>query len=155
MGQIENLIESSYRDLHEQINNDYCYLYSCFDCEKLEILLSTLHSMFINSFKEMNSRLPTAETEAYFWADSSRHLIKTIEDVENLQDGLVNSKYAFKLDSYYKETVALCKTFYLNRILKVRHLFILRKSCPIFLSFLPKKAGTALLLHKPLSDIPP
>lgn len=111
MDQIENLIESSYRDLHEQINNDYRHLYSCFDCEKLEILLSTLHSMFVNSFKEMNSRLPTAETEAYFWAASSRCLIKTIEDVENLQDGLVNSKYAFKLDSYYKKTVDLCKTF--------------------------------------------
>jgi serine/threonine-protein kinase len=111
MDKIENLIEIYYRELEGYLNSEYAKHYSCFESEKLKIMLSTLHFMFVDSFTTMNSRLPTVETEAHFWADSSRYLLKAIECSENLQDGLRNSKYAFKMDPYYKDVLDKCKTF--------------------------------------------
>ena len=111
MDQIENLIEIYYRELEGYLNSEYVKLYSCFESEKLKIMLSTLHFMFVDSFTTMNSRLPTVETEAHFWADPSRYLLKAIECSENLQEGLRNSKYAFKEEPYYKDVLDRCKTF--------------------------------------------
>lgn len=111
MEQIENLIEIYYRELEGYLNSEYVKLYSCFESEKLKIMLSTMHFMFVDSFTTMNSRLPTVETEAHFWADPSRYLLKAIECSENLQEGLRNSKYAFKVEPYYKDVIDRCKTF--------------------------------------------
>jgi len=111
MDQIDNLLETYYRELQRDLSREYLKLYSCFDCEKLEVILSTLHFMLVNSFKAMNARLPTSETDAHFWAEPSRYLLRAIEYFENLQEELSKSKYAFKVDNYYREVINKCKTF--------------------------------------------
>lgn len=80
---VENAIESQYREL-ERINVEYIDLYKDVNHLKLREIFSTLHSIFITSFKMMNERLPSGEYGAHFWADPGRDIIKTIEITESL-----------------------------------------------------------------------
>lgn len=109
---IDNAIEAQYRQLTDHLNNEYERLYDAIDHKKLKILFSTLHNRLVSLFDKMNQRLPTTlEDSAYFWADPSRALIKTIEIIESLQKSLEMSKYAFTVDEYYSITISQCKTF--------------------------------------------
>jgi len=59
----------------------------------------------------MNERLPTGEYTAHFWAEPSRHLIKTIEIAIGLQRTLKNSKLAFDIDPYYADLIEKSQGF--------------------------------------------
>jgi eukaryotic-like serine/threonine-protein kinase len=78
----ENAIESHYRKLSDLLNNEFEGLYESIKNDKLRTLFSTLHSSVISLFDSMNSRLPTDEDSAHFWADPSRDLIRSIEIIE-------------------------------------------------------------------------
>jgi len=95
---IENYIEAQYRELisNNTMNAEFTDLYSSIEHPKLRETLTTLHHNFISLFKLMNERLPTDDIGAYFWADPSRDLIKTIEITLGLYNALKISKYAFK-----------------------------------------------------------
>lgn len=109
---IENYIESQYRKLYSNINEEYLELYAGFNDLKLKVIFSTLHSKFIDLFKLMNSRLPTgSDNDAHFWADPSRELIDVIEITEGLQRALKNTSFSFKLDKYYQEILSKCNKF--------------------------------------------
>lgn len=109
---IENYIESQYRNLGGDINEDYLELYEGVNHSKLKVIFSTLHSRFIELFKYMNSRLPTgSEYGAHFWADSSRELIEAIEIVKALHRVLKNTPFAFKIDEYYQGLIEECSKF--------------------------------------------
>lgn len=51
----------------------------------------------------MNSRLPTNQGTAHFWAQNSRELILAIESVKGLQRALADSEYMFEIDEYYNQ----------------------------------------------------
>ena len=109
---IDNAIESQYRLLADNLSSEYEHLYDAVDHEKLKILFSTLHNCLVSLFDTMNQRLPTThEDSAYFWADPSRALIKTIEIIESLQKSLQTSKYAFSVDEYHSKIISQCKKF--------------------------------------------
>jgi serine/threonine-protein kinase len=59
----------------------------------------------------MNQRLPTGDSEAHFWANSSRDLIKAIEYTNQLQKGLEKSRYSLEIDAYYQELINKCSIF--------------------------------------------
>lgn len=74
-------------------------------------LLTKLHSNITENFKLMNGRLPTNFSEAHFWADPSRSLIKCLEIAEDLYYNLKDTEYAIKIDEYYVQVFEKCNTF--------------------------------------------
>ncbi|MDR2067680.1 MAG: hypothetical protein LBP41_01675 [Holosporaceae bacterium] len=108
---LSNLIENMYRSLKYDLTNEYEKLYSVFENDRIKIILSTLHSLFVASFGAMSSRLPTGDSGAHFWANSSRDLIKAIECTKQLQKGLKESRYSLKIDDYYRELISKCSEF--------------------------------------------
>lgn len=108
---LDNYIEGIYRDMQSSLKEDYVDLYSFFDDERLQYIFSTIHTDMMAELKSMNTRLPTREYEAHFWADSSRALIHTIELLENLYKKFKKTKYEFIIDEYYDEVIKKCNTF--------------------------------------------
>ncbi len=108
---IQNIIETYYRELVSALNDEYVGLYKEVKEPKISIIFSTLHSSYITLLKSMNTRLPTKEFTAHYWAEQSRNLLATIEVTEDLQRKLKNTQFAFKLDNYYQEIINKCKLF--------------------------------------------
>lgn len=108
---IENFIESQYREINQIENNEFLDLCESVDHKKLKLLFSNLHNNLINLFSLMNERLPTTETGNHFWADPSRDLIKNIEIIKNLHKALNNTKLSFDIDEYYYSLIQKCTTF--------------------------------------------
>ena len=108
----ENFIEMKYRELAEiGLSKVYEELYISIKNETLREVFSTLHYHIIGLFKSMNSRLPTSESGAHFWADPSRQLIQIIEITFELYNTLKNSRYAFSIDSKYYDLFIKCNNF--------------------------------------------
>lgn len=100
---IENYIESQYREIYSDLNIEFIELYKCFRSQKLQEIFATIHHLCVENYKLMNQRLPTGENGDYFWADSSRKLILAIDTALGMQRTLKNSEYAFEIVDYYKE----------------------------------------------------
>ena len=94
-----------------QLTDEYAEFYSTFERNDIIQILSTLHSLLINLFKCMNGRLPTKNSCAHFWADSSRELIDIIDKIETLQRKLKNTEYSFKIEEYNQSIINKCKEF--------------------------------------------
>lgn len=86
-------------------------LYAWVSDEKTRNLLSLMHSKFVAEFSAMNTRLPTQDDTAYFWAENSRQLLATIETSEKLVGIYRNTAEAFDFDLRISECVNLCKDF--------------------------------------------
>ena len=102
---IENFIEGQYRKYFQYLpyserDQQYAGLYRDFPHEKLREMFTSLHSELIDLFDTMNSRLPTDDDGAHFWADPSRDLIAIIDIVRTLQSQLENTLYAFQINDY-------------------------------------------------------
>lgn len=111
MATVENFIETKYRDLGFRISIEYIDLYGGFSNRKLQEIFSTIHSMLIENFRAMNSRLPTNEHTAHYWADKSRELILAIDVINGLERVLAKTNDAFSIDSYYKEIINKSEKF--------------------------------------------
>ena len=59
----------------------------------------------------MNTRLPTKDDSAYFWAEDSRELLLAIDILKDLEIKLKDSKYAFTIDGYYESIIRKCEKF--------------------------------------------
>lgn len=108
---INNYIEMQYRELQSDINIEYQDLYSNIKDDRLKEIFSTLHGLFISTYKTMNHRLPTNEDTAHFWADPSRELLRAIDISMGLQRTLKNSQFAFDFDPYYAELIKKSQQF--------------------------------------------
>lgn len=110
---IENYIETQYRKLLEvsQLNTEFSDLYSSINHVKLREILTTLHYDFTALFRSMNTRLPTGEYGAHFWAHQSRQLISSIEITLGLYNTLKGTQYAFEIDDYYFDIIKKCRDF--------------------------------------------
>ncbi len=96
---IENYIESQYREIYSDLNIEFIELYKCFRSQKLQEIFATIHHLFVENYKLMNRRLPTGKYGNHFWADPSRKL--------------KNSEYAFEIVDYYKEVFKSQANFFL------------------------------------------
>lgn len=108
---ISNFIETQYRELNEKLNYEFIDLYESFDNIKLKEILSTLHSILIEKYKLMNSRLPTNENTNHYWAEDSRTLLDAISMIKSLKQVLKNTMYAFEVDEYYEEILKKSEEF--------------------------------------------
>lgn len=108
---IENYIEQQYRSLSSVLDTQYIELYQSFDHEKLRTIFATLHARITASFESMNTRLPTGDETAYYWADSSRTLMDAIKIACELRDNLQSTNFAFEIDEYYKNIFEKCSDF--------------------------------------------
>jgi serine/threonine-protein kinase len=110
---IENDIERIYRELSDgtEMNNEFAALYTNIEHEQLKVILGVLHTRLTSGFESMNQRLPTSDTEAYFWAESSRQLMRAIESATRLCEALKGSGLAFEIATYYRTLMERCKTF--------------------------------------------
>ena len=108
---IENTIENVYKEVEDNLNDEFIGLYAEFNNFKIQMIFSTIHYELINLFKAMNTRLPTTDNEGYYWAQSSRDLIKCIDLIYDLKNKFQNTIYAFSIDSYYDSILSICKTF--------------------------------------------
>lgn len=111
---IENYIESQYREIYSDLNIEFIELYKCFKSQKLQEIFATIHHLCVENYKLMNQRLPTRENGNYFWADSSRKLIFAIDIALSMQRTLKNSEYAFEIVDYYKEVFRKSEEFLSN-----------------------------------------
>ena len=111
---VEEYIEKQYGELREDLNIEYLDQYKCFANTTLTEVFSTIHHMLVSNYERMNSRLPTNEYGAHFWADSSRNLIRAINSLRGLQRVLKRTSYAFRLDKYYEEIIAKSENFLSN-----------------------------------------
>lgn len=100
---IENYIESQYREIYSYLNIEFIELYKSFRSQKLQEIFATIHHLCVENYKLMNQRLPTGEYASYFWATPSRKLIFAIDTALGMQRKLKNSEYAFEIVDYYKE----------------------------------------------------
>lgn len=108
---LDNFIESQYKEIEHLENNEYIELYKDTQHSKLKIIFSTLHKEFQKLFTLMNYRLPTQDSENHFWADPSRELIHIINITNTLQKELFSTPYSFKLDDYYEKILHSCQKF--------------------------------------------
>lgn len=108
---ISNFIETIYRELNDRMDYEYMDLYDGFKNHKLKSIFSTLHSMLVEKYKLMNSRLPTGEDGNHYWADDSRTLLSAIGIIKNMQIGLKGSEYSFELDEYYNRIINQSESF--------------------------------------------
>lgn len=100
---IENYIESQYREIYSDLNIEFIELYKSFRSKKLQDIFATIHHLCVENYKLMNRRLPTGEYVSHFWAIPSRKLIFAIDTALGMQRKLKNSEYAFEIVDYYKE----------------------------------------------------
>lgn len=100
---IENYIESQYREIYSDLNIEFIELYKSFRSQKLQEIFATIHHLCVENYKLMNRRLPTEEYASHFWAIPSRKLIFAIDTALGMQRKLKNSEYAFEIVDYYKE----------------------------------------------------
>lgn len=105
MATVENFIETKYRDLGVRISIEYIDLYGAFSNRRLQEIFSTTQSMFIENYRAMNSRLPTNDHTAHYWAENSRELLLAIDIINGLERVLAKTNDAFTIDSYYKEII--------------------------------------------------
>lgn len=108
---IDNYIESQYREIYSRLNIEYIDLYKCFKLQKLQEIFATIHHLCIENYKLMNQRLPTGEFGNHFWAEPSRELILAINTALGMQRTLKNTEYAFEIDDYYREVFAKSEEF--------------------------------------------
>lgn len=111
MATIDNFIESKYRDLGVRISIEYIDLYESFSNRKLQEIFSTLHSMFVKNYRDMNSRLPTDQYTAHYWADNSRELLLAFDVINGLERVLAKTNNSFVIDPYYKGVIEKSASF--------------------------------------------
>ncbi|MGI2269938.1 protein kinase family protein [Staphylococcus sp. GDY8P126P] len=96
----ENIDSTVYMELYDHIADS-----------RIKTLLSKFHSEYIESFKLMNTRLPTKSKPNHFWANSSRRLIDVIESTFELIRATKKTEYAFYIDEYYRQIINKCNDF--------------------------------------------
>lgn len=111
---IKNHIEGVYRKLQTYQNIEYEDLYESFSNQRLVEVFSTIHYLLVSNFEKMNSRLPTTNWPAHFWAENSRELILAIESANGLERALNKSKYMFEIEPYYEKTITEVYKFLSN-----------------------------------------
>lgn len=96
--EVDNIIVNELDEIdYLDVNAKYSDIYNNIEHEELRELLIKLHSNISESFKAMNTRLPTTNGTAQFWADPSRTLLKCIEISESLTTSYKKPKFPSEL----------------------------------------------------------
>lgn len=110
--EVENFLITALDEIdYLEVHSKYSDIYNNIEHEELKELLIKLHSNISESFKTMNTRLPTTNGTAHFWADPSRTLLKCIEISERLYYKLKESEIPILIDDYYVNLFRECGEF--------------------------------------------
>lgn len=110
--EVDNIIVSALEEIeYLDVYPKYSDIYNNINHEELRELLIKLHSNISESFKTMNSRLPTRSGIAHFWAEPSRTLLKCIEVSEDLYYKLKETDQPLQIDKYYFNLFRECESF--------------------------------------------
>lgn len=104
-GTVRNYIEGQHRGLNRYFEDDLEYkeLYRDVNNQTLQIILSTAQKHLVELFEKMNSRLPTQDDSAHYWAEESRQLKYLVNMLTGLEKGLSDTPYAIRIDSNYQK----------------------------------------------------
>lgn len=104
-GTVRNYIEGQHRGLNRYFEDDLEYkeLYRGVNNQTLQIILSTAQKHLVELFEKMNSRLPTQDDSAHYWAEESRQLKYLVNMLTGLEKGLSDTPYAIRIDSNYQK----------------------------------------------------
>lgn len=104
-GTARNYIEGQHRGLNRYFEDDLEYkeLYRGVNNQTLQIILSTAQKHLVELFEKMNSRLPTQDDSAHYWAEESRQLKYLVNMLAGLEKGLNDTPYAIRIDSNYQK----------------------------------------------------
>lgn len=102
---VRNYIEGQHRGLNRYFEDDLEYkeLYRSVNNQTLQIILSTAQKHLVELFEKMNSRLPTQDDSAHYWAEESRQLKYLVNMLTGLEKGLSDTPYAIRIDSNYQK----------------------------------------------------
>lgn len=112
--QIDNYLEIKYRELisaNIPASVEYANLYSGIHSKKLRTILMAYHAELVRLFQDMNSRLPTNENGAHYWAQQSRDLLDIVNNSFEIQATLENTSDAIRIDDYYESLFQKCRLF--------------------------------------------
>ena len=117
--EIENFIEGQHRKYfqytsYSDCDQQYSGLYRDIPHVKMREMFTAFHSELTSLFDQMNSRLPTGDEGAHYWAGQSRGLIAIIEIVRTMQSELKNTEFAFRIDDYYNGLFTDCSQWLSN-----------------------------------------
>ena len=100
-----NFIEGRHRELNQYFVDDLEYkeLYRGVENQTLQLILSTAQKHLVDLFEKMNSRLPTQDDSAHYWAEESRQLKYLVNMLTGLEKGLSDTPYAIRINSDYQK----------------------------------------------------
>lgn len=110
---IENYIIGQHKKYFQttaytEANHDFTELYENVSQKQLREIFVVMHAKLNDLFDQMNSRLPTGNDGAHFWAEQSRELIWELDILYGLQKQLANTEFAFAIDDYCNEVFCGC-----------------------------------------------
>lgn len=105
---IKNAI-SSFIKTYGNTSDEYIRLYENIPNQEIQLIFSTLHASLNSGFDKLNSRLPTEEYTAHFWADPSRDLLKAINCAEEMIILFKETRFNFEIIEEYKESIKSIK----------------------------------------------
>ena len=113
----ENNFINIYNEVADWGSNETCTnLYKDISNKHLKGIFIKLHYEIIRELRMMNTRLPTSDYPAHFWADNSRNLLSAFDVLSRLKETLDNTELKFNIDEEYLEIINTCKGF-LNQYL--------------------------------------
>lgn len=108
---IKNAISTFMKAYAENTSGEYVRLYKNIPNQEIQLVFSTLHASLNSSFEALNSRLPTQEHTAHFWAESSRELLKAINYVEEMAILLKETRFDFEIILEYEKYIKIVQKF--------------------------------------------
>lgn len=107
-----NHLEEIKLDVKDYYNLEYGDFYKGYSSNvDITDILSTLHYLIVLELRAMNTRLPTGDWTAHFWADNSRRLIFAIENTFKIVSLFKRYNVGIVLDAYYESVLNKCRNF--------------------------------------------
>lgn len=122
----------NFNDINFEAKQQYINIYNEYD-KNISPYFIYFHQELDELLKYMNNRV----SNGHYTANESRELIYVIEQINELQISLKNTKYSFTLDTDYKKCIDFCYTFLSSsggsKIPKKYKKITLKKYEPIFI----------------------
>ncbi|KAF0333138.1 protein kinase family protein [Pediococcus acidilactici] len=87
----QDWIMTIYEELKNEksINEGYVKVYELFKNDELDIILSSIHALFVTQLRTLNAYLPTRDFSKHFHASESRDFISVLDKIHQIEE---NSK---------------------------------------------------------------
>lgn len=82
----QDWIMTIYEELKNEksINEGYVKVYELFNNDELDIILSSIHALFVTQLRTLNAYLPTRDFSKHFHASESRDFISVLDKIHQI-----------------------------------------------------------------------